>query len=233
MAADVSDKFRKPATIMRIHLICWCICNHYDFTMPISSKCCCICYRLAVIYRGFGDPHFRRGVRGVLWVRSCINRKPTNDFLIPLNPKVCSICRHLAGTPMPNMAPNSISPFGGLGWTQGVENCSNQNVVSTFLCDFYTHYRPNLHRLGTIHNAVTDTQKNRYIDRAIGIGRICYSIGGPKRQFISIQNPRCISGCTCYLSTWYNLWKRQLLQMTISITGIWQVWKQMRTRSPP
>ena len=37
---------------MRIHWMLWCSCNHNDFTTPIISKCCYICYRLAVIYRG-------------------------------------------------------------------------------------------------------------------------------------------------------------------------------------
>ena len=29
--------------------IFWCICNYHDFTIPINSKCCSICYRLVVI----------------------------------------------------------------------------------------------------------------------------------------------------------------------------------------
>ena len=53
-------------TLMQIRWIFWCICNYYDFTTPINSKCCSICFRLAVAWRGsFWDPHC--GVRRVLW----------------------------------------------------------------------------------------------------------------------------------------------------------------------
>ena len=43
-------------------------------------------------------------------------------------------------------------PIRGLGWTRGVQNDNNWNVVPTFHFYFYTHYRPILHRLATIHN---------------------------------------------------------------------------------
>ena len=59
--------------------------------------------------------------------------------------------------PPPQFAP----PFGGLGWPWGVENGTNRNLVPTFLFDFYTHYRPILHRLVTIHNAADDRQTER------------------------------------------------------------------------
>ena len=52
-----------------------------------------------------------------------------------------------------------------------VTNGTNRNVVPTFLFEFYTHYRPILHRLATMHNAA---------DRAMEIGCLCYSIGGLK-----------------------------------------------------
>ena len=57
---------------------------------------------------------------------------------------------------------------GGLGWTQGVENDTNRNLVSTFLFDFYPHYTPILHRLAAIHNAADRQTTDRA--RAIGIG---------------------------------------------------------------
>ena len=43
-------------------------------------------------------------------------------------------------------------PFGGLGCTYGVKNGFNQNLVPTFLIDFYAHYAY-LAPLATIHNA--------------------------------------------------------------------------------
>ena len=74
--------------------------------------------------------------------------------------------------------------------TYGVENgSSNRNVDSTFLFDIYTRYLPILHRLATVHNAV-DRQTT---DRAIGIGRICSSIGGliidySRMNYCKLQN---------------------------------------------
>ena len=69
--------------------------------------------------------------------------------------------------------------LGCLGWTQGVEIGANQNVVPTFLFDFYTHYRPILRRLATIHNAA-DRRQTTDTDTALAIGRLCYSVGGLK-----------------------------------------------------
>ena len=42
--ADVLDTFLSRQTLMRMHWIFWCICNYYDITTPINSKCCSICY---------------------------------------------------------------------------------------------------------------------------------------------------------------------------------------------
>ena len=70
---------------------------------------------------------------------------------------------------MSNYGSSIRPPVWGLGWTLGVKNGANRNVVHTLLFDVYTHYRPILHRLATIHNAV---------DRQIEVGRLCYSIGG-------------------------------------------------------
>ena len=72
---------------------------------------------------------------------------------------------------------SSIRPaFGGLGWTQGVENGKPtiRNLGPTFLFDFYVHQSPIFfHRLATIHNTA-------YIHRTIGIGRLCSCIDGLK-----------------------------------------------------
>ena len=54
-----------------------------------------------------------------------------------------------------------------------MENGTDRNVVPTFLFDFYTYYRPNLHRMATIHNAADRRQT------AERKGRLCYNIGGP------------------------------------------------------
>ena len=37
------------------------------------------------------------------------------------------------------LTPQFDPPFGGLGWTQGVEHGANRNIVPTFLFDFCTH----------------------------------------------------------------------------------------------
>ena len=78
------------------------------------------------------------------------------------------------------MAPQ-FDPGLGVGWTNRVENGTNRNVVRTFLFDYNTHYRPILHRLAKIHNAA-DRQT---ADRAIRIGRLCYSIGGLPNNFVT------------------------------------------------
>ena len=63
-----------------------------------------------------------------------------------------------------------------------MENGTNLNLVPTFLFDFYTDYiyiqaYPAL--LG--HNTQrADRQTDRQTEKAIGIGRLCYSIGGLK-----------------------------------------------------
>ena len=58
-AADVLANFFSLQTLMGINWIFWCTCNYYDFTTPITSKCCSMCYRLAVNYRGsFKIHHF-------------------------------------------------------------------------------------------------------------------------------------------------------------------------------
>ena len=64
----------------------------------------------------------------------------------------------------------------------GVKNGVNRNVDPTFLFDFVRkHYRPILHPLATTHNAADG--------RAIGKGRLCYSIGGLKRVRIETSFP--------------------------------------------
>ena len=46
-AADVLDNFFGWQTLMWIRWIFRCICNYYDFTWPISSKYCIICYTVS------------------------------------------------------------------------------------------------------------------------------------------------------------------------------------------
>ena len=70
------------------------------------------------------------------------------------------------------MPPTIRTPFGvraeigGRKWYQS-------KCRPTFPFDFCAHYRHILRHLVTIHNAA-----DRQINRAIGIGRLCYSIGG-------------------------------------------------------
>ena len=96
----------------------------------------------------------------------CTNRKPTHDFPIPLQTKFCSICRRLERIPMSIYGTQIRPHVWRLTVDLGVKNDANQNGIPTFLFDFYTHYRPNFHRLATIHNAAVRWQTNR----AIGIG---------------------------------------------------------------
>ena len=105
---------------------------------------------------------------------SCANRKLTHPRL----PNTSQYKVLLYRSPLVRNSSVKFSPpFGGLRWTCGVENGTNRNLVPTLLFDFYTHYRPILHLLATIHNVA-----DRQTDRAISIGRLCYNIGGPKKM---------------------------------------------------
>ena len=63
-----------------------------------------------------------------------------------------------------------------------IENGTNRNVDPAFLFDVYTHQRPILHRLATIHNAADSrqmTDERQTEDKAIGrIGCLCNIMGG-------------------------------------------------------
>ena len=69
-AADVLGKFCNQQILMRIHRIFWCICNYYEFTTPITTKCCSICRRLAAIPMPSYDlppPQFEPPFGGLGW----------------------------------------------------------------------------------------------------------------------------------------------------------------------
>ena len=60
--------------------------------------------------------------------------------------------------------PPLVRPNLGFRVDLGVENGTNLNVVTTFLFDFKTHYRPILNRLDTMNNAAgrqTESDGNR------------------------------------------------------------------------
>ena len=82
--ADVLDKFFSRQTLMRIQWILWYICNYYEFTTPINSKCGSICYRLAGIPMSKYDPQFDPLFEGV---KNGTNRNviPTFLFQLPSN----------------------------------------------------------------------------------------------------------------------------------------------------
>ena len=152
-ATNVLDKFFSRQTLIWINWIFWCICNYYDFITPTNSKCCSICYRLAVKSASFEIPNFR-GL-GECWrIGICTNGKPTHDFPIPLNTQFWSICRHLVTFPVSGYGRQLDPRFGLLGWILGVENGTYRDVVPTFLFDFCTYSRPILHRLVTIRNVI-------------------------------------------------------------------------------
>ena len=66
---------------------------YYDSTSPISSKCCSICYRLAIVQRGsFRDPQFGGwGVSGV----GCVTNESHTTSQFRLNINICVICHRL------------------------------------------------------------------------------------------------------------------------------------------
>ena len=148
-------------TLMRIQS--QCICNCYDFTTPIRSKCCSICYCLAIIKSGsFEIPNF-----GGLWecqeLGICTNRKLTHDFTV----QSCTLYLQPFGR---NANVKLWPPVSELSWAQRVENDTNRNVVTAFPFDFNTHYRPIMQRLATIYA----TLQTHTTYRAIGIGRLCH-----------------------------------------------------------
>ena len=103
------------------------------------------------------------------------NRKLTQDFTTPRYQfkVLLSNCHRLAGMPVSNYGPKILPhppppPFGGLGWTyEGRLKVVpiDRNVETTFLLDFYTPYRPIVHRLATIHNAANRQTTGRQNDR--------------------------------------------------------------------
>ena len=80
------------------------------------------------------------------------------------------------------MRPSPTDPRLGVTVEYGVENGINQNVNPTFLFDSHTHHRPVLHRL---HRWPQNTTRQTTY-RAIGTGRLCYSIGGLKHRETSL-----------------------------------------------
>ena len=98
---------------------------------------------------------------------SSINRKPTYDFPKLFNTKFCFICHRLAAIPMGSLGRQSTtSHFGKLEVNVGgrLWGCTDLNLDTTFVFDFYTHDRPILHRLGTVlsqTNGQTDIQLAR------------------------------------------------------------------------
>ena len=111
-----------------------------------------------------------------------------HDFTTPIPSKFCSICRRLTATPMSSFDPPIRPPIWGAMVDLGVENGTNLNLVPRFIFDFYTYYRHILHRLATIHNAADSQTDRQTTDRAMGKGRLWYSIGGPK-----IKHFNCLS----------------------------------------
>ena len=100
--------------------------------------------------------------------------KATRDFSIQ---SAATVFPEFQCQILPPHANSTPSPCFGVRVGLGGRNGTNRNVDSIFQFDFYTHHnhKPILHRLATIHNTA-----DRETDKAIGIGRLCYSTGGLK-----------------------------------------------------
>ena len=111
------------------------------------------------------------------WIIWCICNY--YDFTTTVSLKWYSTCNRLAAIAMSSYDP---PPKSTPVWRFSVDlwgrNGTNQNIVPTSLFDFYTHHKPILHRLVTIHNAA-DRQSG-----ARAMGRLCYGIGGLKTPTI-------------------------------------------------
>ena len=71
----------------------------------------------------------------------------------------------------------------------------SKNVVPTSLFDFCIYCRSFLDSLATIHNAA-----DRQTDSAIGISRLCYSIGGLKFRLCITPSSFCHKSCCSWFS---------------------------------
>ena len=97
------------------------------------------------------DPQFC-GRGECQWVGIHANRKRTHEFPIPLTINFALPATVWSQFQCQVMTPYSIPNLEVRG-DLGVENNTNRNLIPTLLFDFYTHYRPNLHCVATIHNA--------------------------------------------------------------------------------
>ena len=123
---------------------------HCDFTTPTGSKCCFICFRLAVICRE------NLGIRGVLRGPGFVPigahpRRPSTFQYKDLLYLPLFVWPGLQCKIMP--PPLFDHPF-GVRVNLGGRNGTNRNVVATMLFDFYTHYIGYLAPFG--HNTQRD-----------------------------------------------------------------------------
>ena len=79
----------------------------------------------------------------------------------------------------------------------------------------YTHHRPILHRLVTIHNGIG----GQTTDRTIGIGRFCYSIGGVK----ILSKSKQVCSCCCCNMFWSGHFFLDSVEYQWGKTNCWSV----------
>ena len=138
--------------------------------MPISSKCCSIYYRLAVIKRGL----FEIQILGVGGVLACWDVYQSKAH--PRLPNI-SQCKVLLYLPpfgwnfnVKLWPTNSTHRFEGECGPRWLKMVPIEMLSPIFLFDF-------IHTLG-LSCSVWPQYTTQQTDRVIGIGRLCYCIGG-------------------------------------------------------
>ena len=132
------------------------------------------------------------------------------------NTKFCSTCCHLTAIPMSSCGPPIRSPVWGvrvnLGGRKLYQQKSRPNIHIRLLYTLYAYLVP----FATIHNVADTCQMT---DRAIRIGRLCYSICGLKMSRVlawNTQNGEMTVSCFRFSAQkWQNTYLRIVWNLLI------------------